>query len=74
MSAAKTTAEKPKNKVIVLIFGPPRSGKTEIAKEIIDTLDGHDALEEEDLSVLTTNDAQAFEHVLETARDIGVES
>ena len=69
-----TGADKPGNKVIVLIVGPPRSGKTELAREIAEAIEHAEGVEAEDVSIFLTNDARAFDEVLGMAKDVGVES
>lgn len=71
MSTAKKETARVINRVVVFIEGPPASGKTEIAADLLSELEAFgDRVE---YHVITSNDSSAFDDALKHARAHGVE-
>lgn len=60
------------NKVVVIVFGPPASGKSQLSQDVIDFLTEHDLVAEH--YVFTTNDADAVRNIMGLAQDGGVQA
>lgn len=63
---------KPKNSVLVIIIGPPKSGKSQLAADISTIL--KERVEVENVRVMTTNDYDAFAQVQRISDKAMVES
>lgn len=63
---------KPKNSVLVIVIGPPRSGKSALSADIVEYFEQRDDVEH--TRVFTTNDYDAFTQVQRITDKAMVES